>query len=275
MKLTNLWELSYDKGTMGNHFQTVRFATFRVFTLDYAPGERSARHTDRRPRISIVLNGQLREEVYGQEAFASAGSLVLKPGDAPHRNEYGPGPGRILTIDFNADPANAAFFSYLRDWRWLHGPRAAKPTLALLETIRHQPSEVDIREALVDLLGALPLEPPLEMTAAPDWLLRTEEQLQDTFDRSPRTGELARELDLHPVYLARVFRRYFGCSIKEYVQQIRLRRAMEQLAATQTSLAHVAFDNGYADQSHFTREFRRYLDRTPHYYRRLVRGYSL
>lgn len=64
--------------------------------------------------------------------------------------------------------------------------------------------------------------------------------MQDTFDRAPRTGELARELGLHPVYLARVFRRYFGCSIKQYVQQIRLRRAMEQLAATQTPLTPYA-----------------------------------
>ena len=75
---------------MGNNDQQVRYSTFRVFTVDYRPGERSEQHTDRRPRISFVLHGQLREEAYGREESASAGSLVLKPGDAmPQNRKYG------------------------------------------------------------------------------------------------------------------------------------------------------------------------------------------
>jgi AraC-like DNA-binding protein len=76
---------------------------------------------------------------------------------------------------------------------------------------------------------------------------------------------------LHPVYLARSFRERYGVSIGEYLRRVRLDWAAAQLAATETSLAVLAADAGFADQSHFTRAFKRHAGLTPARYRRAVR----
>jgi AraC family transcriptional regulator len=75
---------------------------------------------------------------------------------------------------------------------------------------------------------------------------------------------------VHPVTLARGFRRRFGCTMGDYVRQRRIERAMEQLRSSHDSLAEIALQNGFADQSHFSNLFRRTVGLSPSRYRRLV-----
>jgi AraC family transcriptional regulator len=59
----------------------------------------------------------------------------------------------------------------------------------------------------------------------------------------------------------------------EYVRRLRVERARADLEKSRDSLSAIALRHGYADQSHFTREFRRATGLTPAAYRR-VRGAS-
>lgn len=66
--------------------------------------------------------------------------------------------------------------------------------------------------------------------------------------------ELAAEVEMSARSLRRLFRERVGISPKVYLRAVRLREALNQVWATDASLAQIAFDAGYADQSHFTRE---------------------
>ena len=57
-----------------------------------------------------------------------------------------------------------------------------------------------------------------------------------------------------------------------YVRRLRLNWAAAELARSDASLAQTALAAGFADQSHFTRAFRRYTGFTPSAYRRTRRG---
>ncbi|HEY9382079.1 MAG TPA: helix-turn-helix transcriptional regulator, partial [Gemmatimonadales bacterium] len=81
---------------------------------------------------------------------------------------------------------------------------------------------------------------------------------------------VAAAVGVHPVTLARGFRRRYGCTMGEYVRQLRLERAMEQLRTTRASLGTIAAANGFADQSHFSNLFRRRVGLSPSRYRRLI-----
>jgi AraC family transcriptional regulator len=61
-------------------------------------------------------------------------------------------------------------------------------------------------------------------------------------------------------------------SVGEYVRRERLDWAVAQLTTTDTPVATVAAEAGFADQSHFTRAFKRHTGLTPGRYRRVVRG---
>ncbi len=85
-------------------------------------------------------------------------------------------------------------------------------------------------------------------------------------------GGLAREVGVHPVTLARAFRRTYGCSIGEYVRRLRIVGAARRLEASDQSLAEIAMAAGFADQSHFSNVFKRQTGLSPSAFRRWVRS---
>jgi AraC family transcriptional regulator len=77
-------------------------------------------------------------------------------------------------------------------------------------------------------------------------------------------------VQVHPAHLSRAFRTHFKVSLGSYLRRLRLDWAREQLVHSAASLASVALAAGFADQSHFTRAFKRYTGLTPNTYRRTI-----
>jgi AraC-like DNA-binding protein len=69
--------------------------------------------------------------------------------------------------------------------------------------------------------------------------------------------ELAGSVETSVYQLCRIFKRHTGQTINGYLQRLRQREALASLEQTDTPLAHLALDVGYAHQSHFTEAFRR------------------
>jgi AraC family transcriptional regulator len=70
------------------------------------------------------------------------------------------------------------------------------------------------------------------------------------------------------MHVARTFRRRTGSSLGEFVRAERLAWARVALATRELSLAAIASDAGFYDESHFIRAFRRRFGTTPGAYRR-------
>ena len=85
-------------------------------------------------------------------------------------------------------------------------------------------------------------------------------------------GEVARDAGVHPVHLARTFRRFFGCTPAEYLRSRRVEQAALLVRVTQRPLAEIALECGFFDQSHLTRAFARVLGVSPAAYRRRYRS---
>jgi AraC-like DNA-binding protein len=80
--------------------------------------------------------------------------------------------------------------------------------------------------------------------------------------------ELSRVACLSPFHFQRLFLKDTGVSPHEYLVQSRIKKARELLFEGH-SLAGVAVDTGFADQSHFTRSFKRIVGVTPGRYLQL------
>jgi transcriptional regulator GlxA family with amidase domain len=65
----------------------------------------------------------------------------------------------------------------------------------------------------------------------------------------------------------RAFAAEYGVPPQHYLKRLRLQIASRRLVATRENLAEIAAACGFADQSHFTREFRRLTGMTPGKYR--------
>ena len=74
---------------------------------------------------------------------------------------------------------------------------------------------------------------------------------------------LAQEAGLSPAHFARAFTRSVGRPPHQHLLALRLERARALLVAADARLSDVALRTGFADQAHFTRQFRRAFGVTP------------
>jgi AraC-like DNA-binding protein len=74
---------------------------------------------------------------------------------------------------------------------------------------------------------------------------------------------LARMLAISPHHLSRIFRAATGDTISRHRMRLRARAALERLAGGEDSLARLAADTGFADQSHLCRVLRAETDYPP------------
>jgi AraC-like DNA-binding protein len=94
---------------------------------------------------------------------------------------------------------------------------------------------------------------------------RARDYIHAHYDRDLSLHEIADAVNLSPFYLARVFRAEVGMPPHAYLESVRIREAQRRLLDG-ASLADVAYATGFADQSHFTRRFRRCIGVTPGVY---------
>ncbi len=88
------------------------------------------------------------------------------------------------------------------------------------------------------------------------------EFLDAHYDREIGLDELSQLTDLSPYHLNRTFRRELGIPPHAYQIQLRIARA-KRLLRKRCPIAEVAHTTGFADQSHFTRHFKRMVGVTP------------
>lgn len=76
--------------------------------------------------------------------------------------------------------------------------------------------------------------------------------------------ELRDKLHVSERTLERYFLKEIGVTAKQFAKIIQFSSSLKQLTETDYySLTEVGYDNGYADQSHFIRAFKRYTGKTP------------
>jgi AraC family transcriptional regulator len=106
----------------------------------------------------------------------------------------------------------------------------------------------------------------------PQWLERVRKSLDQRFAEPFKLSEIAAEAGVHPVHLAREFRKHYGSSVGEYLRRVRIEYACRELMGSNAAVTNIAFAAGFADQSHFSRTFKRLCGTTPGKYRASVAG---
>lgn len=247
---------------------------FLVVDRNYSSGIQHPKHVDVTPRLSIVLSGQLKETVGQQEVFAKTASLVVKPGCTEHSNEFGPKGARVVSVELKLGEAlSGELDEEFKTWRWFHGLPYASQVFSFIRTVKEKQDPQGMEASLIELLASLPRAERSINATPPDWLIRLKVQLREEFQNTIYVQDLARENGVHPVYLARVFRKFYGCSVKHYIRQLRLNHLLSELTSSQKTLVDLAFSNGFSDQSHFNRIFKSELGMSPGQFRQFVKEF--
>jgi len=98
-------------------------------------------------------------------------------------------------------------------------------------------------------------------------LNRVLEYIHANLESEMHLRELAETAELSSFHFARLFKQSTGISPHQYILQRRLERAKELLGKPAMSLSDISLQSGFADQSHFTNVFRRFVGVTPSKFR--------
>jgi AraC-like DNA-binding protein len=86
--------------------------------------------------------------------------------------------------------------------------------------------------------------------------------LEDRYDENVSLKDLAREVNISPYHLLRVFESELGIPPYAYLTQIRIQES-KRLLSNGVSIADVAQQTGFCDQSQFTKRFKQIVGTTP------------
>lgn len=78
-----------------------------------------------------------------------------------------------------------------------------------------------------------------------------------------RVGELAEMCKMTPEYFRSIFRKYYQVSPLKYINDLKLTHAAELISSGEYSITDVAGLSGFADASHFSREFKKHFGVPP------------
>jgi AraC family transcriptional regulator len=263
--------------TFGETVRVLHAGDFVLREVRYAPHSALPPHEHDRPVLVFVIAGEARGTVDGATTSYAPSSLRSVPAGATHSNAYGVGAPRSLLIEPDGERVRQLGTRAELLERFTHFAPTSMPAV-LGSRVYHELRTEDpvaplaIEGLLLELLAATARwSAPAERGRAPAWLFLVRDQLREEYRSTLSLTMVAKRHGVHPVHVARCFRRRFGCAPSEYVRRLRIDWASEALRRTDAGIATVARDAGYADQSHFTRQFRRATGVTPARYRAAFR----
>jgi AraC family transcriptional regulator len=228
-------------------------------------------HTHEAAHMIFVVNGPYVLSAANRQRTLSDRSLIYVPGGTTHRNHPMP-ETRVLTISiapWQIDQARdyAVLPDRELDIRNIETSFLARRLLAQCHDWTNA-SPLTAEGLCLELLGAIAKGREVSDARPPQWLRHAKELLHENCRTSVRIGELAAAVGVHPIHLSRTFRKFFRVTPGEYLRNLRLEVAASMLRKRDGSVAFVALESGFSDQSQLSRVFRRKFGVTPAEYRR-------
>jgi len=152
-------------------------------------------------------------------------------------------------------------------------------TLSRLATAIPRSDEADdvLREAVGDLIDAAYAErvkraPSRHGVNDDDYVRWAQELISLSIGESIGLEEIARRVGVSTSHLCQAFKRRLGMTTQEFRACLRLRSAVDELAAVRAPIGRIASNFGYSDPSQFAMEFRSRFGLTPERVRSVLRG---
>ncbi|MGH7550685.1 MAG: AraC family transcriptional regulator [Gemmatimonadota bacterium] len=254
-------------------FQVVDVDGFRITDAWFQPGQVLPPHVHEWTVFAVMLEGSFQDVFRSRSYECSPATVFTEPAGETHANRIESAGARVLIIQPDHDRTEllqpvVPLLEEVNNFR--HG---GIETLARRVTRELRAGDsaapLAIEALILDMLASAvrAVAGPKDAAGPPPWLERVRELVHAGFREAPKIAEVAQEVGVHPVHLARVFRQHFNIPLGTYVRRLRLEWSAERLLEGDLPIAAIALEAGFSDQSHFTRAFKRHFGMTPGEYR--------
>lgn len=135
----------------------------------------------------------------------------------------------------------------------------------------HKQSEIDIKILILTLTKFFlnqPKNSPQSDNNFPIWLNEFLPRFQTPEYMKEGLPAIMSFCNYHPVYACRIFKKYTGVSMSEYLLICRLKYASTLLLLTNKTVTEIALNIGFSSIAYFNKSFKKFYNLTPSEFRR-------
>lgn len=263
--------------TLGEKLVDLEIDGFAFTETVHKPNQILARHYHEHANIAFILKGSFTEILDRRSFECGPQSLIIKPTGEAHANRYGRGGMHCLLIEVkprkveSLHPLSKTFERV----NHVRGVMFSMLAIRIWKEMRVMDSAslLAIEGLSLELIAELSRHStPGSERQSPYWLKRVIEILHAHFSEPLSLAHVAKTVDVHPVHLAREFRRFYGCTLGEYVRRLRIEFACHKLSTSDMPLVEISLAAGFSHQAHFSRIFKRQISITAREFRSLHRS---
>jgi AraC-like DNA-binding protein len=242
----------------------LRGADLEVVTLVFGAEPRPIQVNSR--VLLVPLSGTLAVGAPASACVSRLGAILLPTGAAVQARATQGERCRVLLVHLRHQTRRAGG---RRPHAAAPGSRAAEAIAASTArlVVAWQRGRDTLHAAASELMDRLTVEPGAALNARPSGDPRLDllvTRLEASLAEHHSLRRAAALVSCHPIHLARIFRRRYGCSLGDFRNRRRIDHAVAALVGERPPhLAALAVDLGFADQSHLTRVFRRHVGCAP------------
>jgi len=260
----------------GHVTKSLAVADFILTEATFEPHSRLPRHAHENSYFCFSLQGVYTERHGTREVVLRPSALTFRSSAQTHEATVHNAETRVFMLELSShwiERLRADSLTLENEFEFYGG--AITRLGARLNREFHKAdnaAKLAIEGLALELLAEAARQPAYGIGAAPAWLRQAREMLVEHFSETLKLTQIAREVGVHPVYLATAFRQKFGVTIGEFVRRLRIEHACAELKKEELPLSAIALQAGFADQSHFSKVFKSYVGMTPREYRAVLRG---
>ena len=261
----------------GHSVRSKEVAGLLLTEKTHPTGEDTPRHAHTYPYLCLVMDGSWHEGYDGGSRLCAPQTVIYHPAGEVHWDHFRTNGGRVFAIELGPQwlQRMSGTSRVLEEPRVFPAGMVPWAATRICDESRRFDgwSALVIEGLMLELLGAIGrVKQGRAAHPAARWLAMAEQVLRDEYRAPPSLVQLAEIVGVHPTHLARGFRARHGCSAGEYVARVRVEHACGLIHRTRHSLAEIAAEVGFCDQSHLTKAFRGIMGITPGRYRATVQS---
>lgn len=253
--------------------------------------ERNVLHSHEYYEIFLTLTNDIEHQVNGVTENLKAGSLVfIRPNDV-HIYTKKDQPYRFINFAFVNELANEVFEFLGKDIDVDSMLKCDMPPTILLT--KHETAQT---EAIFNHINCIPsadikekrLQVKYILTSlfikyfsrftnystvnkTPDWLTRVCEQMKAHENFQVGVQAMVELSNKTYEHISRSMKKYYGVTVTEYINSLRLNYAANMIKNTNYTLTHICFEAGFNSSSYFSSCFKKYFNMSPTQYRQQLK----
>ena len=225
-------------------------------------------HSHSNAYLSVLLSGLYSETTRDSQKIVAPSNALYRPARYKHKNQFITDKTKCLNIEFGSN------------WFGKNdiNPNKIKPQTKDIQNhplLLHflidflQQRKIDFFEEL--LIQLISPEEEVEGPLRNPWMVKLLRILDNESEKNHALQTLSERVFVHPNYMSRSFKQHVGVTIGQYQMERKIQKATKKLFTAQDTLAQIASDSGFFDESHFIRNFKASNGITPHQFRLLLK----